>query len=272
MKRLLILLCTISVCIYLSCTSPEEEARKRRMQRADDDAYLHALRSLQNWPGASAPGGQSTIQASARGIAAAASQKAGAAAAAGGDYVIYPADQINPNIRVSNEFILEFNPYEVEGEMHNVALDFIVRKKLDGMDVLNKFMERDRETIDKFLKLNPEFKDDNVRKDAVDAFVAAEIPEGLKESLIKITYAKDDEEAMSYLDLSHGAKALVTEVHATCNEYYLKEADFKEVAGYLNDKITFLLKKGKDITTEDQQLAAMFTVLKHSYYYWYGTK
>jgi len=48
-----------------------------------------------------------------------------------------------------------------------------------------------------------------------------------------------------------------------------KSADFEQVAGCLNGKITYLLNKGKDTAPEDIKLARTFTTYKHSYYYWH---
>lgn len=158
------------------------------------------------------------------------------------------------------------------GEIHNDALDLIIKEKLAGVDLLDKLKNRDRETIDKFLKLSPKFQDDNVRKNAADAIIVQEVPAGLEDRLTKIIYAKEYTEVISYLDIPEVEKEFITEVYATCNDYYINKADFVQVAGYLNGKITSLLTKGKDMTAEDQRLACMFTIFKHSYYYWHGTK
>ena len=200
---------------------------------------------------------------------------AGAAKAsdAAGRSVAHPlTNQINFKIRVPRELLLEFNPYETEGDMHNDALDFIIREELAGVNISEKLNNRDWETVDKLLKLSPVLQDEQVRKEAVDAAVAMEVTDELKEKFVKITRAEDYKEAISYLDMPADKKAFVTEVFATCNDYYTNEADFTVVAGYLNDKITDLLKKGKDITIEDQRLAYTFTIFKHSYYYWHGTE
>lgn len=259
MKRLLFLSCLISVCIYSSCDP--DTVRRIRMETADAFALQKCQESII---------GQTTPPGANNAICNAAAAKASDDA---GKYVVHPlSNQINPNIRVPRNLLLELNPYEAEGDMHNDALDFIIREELAGVDVSEKLRNRDRETIDKLLKLSPALQDDNVRKEAVDAAVAMEIPDELKERLTKITYAKDYVEAISYLDMPADKKAFVTEVFATCNDYYANEADFEQVAGYLNDKIALLLNKGKDITIEEQRLAYTFTIFKHSYYYWHGTK
>lgn len=137
---------------------------------------------------------------------------------------------------------------------------------------MDKLKNRDKQTIERFLKLSPDYQDDNIRSAVVDAIAIEEVPAELQDRLIKITNAKDYTEAISYIGLPADEKAFVTEVYATCNNYYINGANFSLVAGYLNGKITSLLNKGKDMTARDHQLAGMLTIFKHSYYYWNNTK
>lgn len=270
MKRILFLLCTSCTSFYLSCIQPNENEPHFRIARADAQARVSCEEMNEGSYQQSIPDGQAAIDAICNDVAAAASDAERTAIA--GEYVAYPANQINPNVRVPRNLLLELNPYEADGDMHNDALDMIAREQLDGMDVLNKLMNKDRATIDKFLKLKPQFQDEAVRNAAVNVVAGVTVSDELKERLVKIVNAKDYAEGISYLNISADAKALVTEVYATCNDYYINKAGFELVAGYLNGKITSLLNKGKDMKAEDRKLARMFTVLKHSYYYWHGTK
>ena len=200
---------------------------------------------------------------------------AAAASEAEGTLLAVPlANQINPNIRVPKEFLLELNSYEIEGQMHNEALDLIVKERIAGVDLYDKLINKDRETIDKFLKLRPNLQDDNIRKQAVDALIAEaeEFSIEVKDKIAKIINAENYSDAISYLNASTEETVILTEVYSTCNNYFINNADFGQVAGYINGKITYLLNKGKDMTVQDQRLACTFTVLKHSYYYWHSTK
>ncbi len=268
MKRLMFLLSLISICFYLSCNpdpNPDPD-HSYRMEAAD--AAARAAHTLANaWsPLHLTPEGEGRLNSEANTVAVAASLRAREL------FLDLTINQVNPHHRVPRNLLLEFNPYEADGDMHNDALNMVVKEKLEGIDLLDKLKNKDRETIDKFLKLNPIFQDDNVREDAVDAIVATEVPAEFEDGITKIVYAKNYSEVISYLDIPADEKALVTEVFATCNDYYMNEVNFLTVADYINSKITFLLSKGKDMTEGDQRLACLFTIFKHSYYYWHGTK
>jgi hypothetical protein len=265
MKRLMFFLSAVGICIFYSCGP--EPTREQRMHQADANMRMMLQMATEGSnQGNPDPGADEATNGMINTMAAVASEEEGRSRN------VALANQINPFPRVSRNLLLDFNPYEADGDMHNDAIDLIVREQLAGVDVVDKLKNKDRQTIDKFLKLSPKFQDENVRNAAVDAIVATEVPDELKDKAIKITNAKDYIEGISYLDLAVDEKAIVTEVFATCNDYYVNKADFVQVASYLNSKIISLFDKGENMTVRDQQFACMFTILKHSYYYWHGAK
>lgn len=54
---------------------------------------------------------------------------------------------------------------------------------------MDELKNRDKQTIERFLKLSPDYQDDNIRSAVVDAIAIEEVPAELQDRLIKITNA-----------------------------------------------------------------------------------
>ncbi len=190
-----------------------------------------------------------------------------------GVYVVHPYTyQLNlQSVYIPDSLALspDINPFEFAGTMHNEALNLIVER--GGEAAINKLLNKDPETWDAFLKLDPGFQEDHKRAEAVNSIIQYTITSEEQKKLDAIKAAKSPDEIIALTGLSPVNKDFILDAFNTYLSMRKNNTSVEEVANFANSKIKYIHHDTKaPLDKEQKTMMLMLTILKHSDYYWYG--
>lgn len=172
------------------------------------------------------------------------------------------------NISLPETFLLNNNPYEEAGIVHNKSLELIF-KTGDPKIVYEKLKNNDQDTWKAFIEL----ASNNSQQPAVEVLSNCDNGQCLtnyfETTVPKIVDFTNEEQLVSSTYLNSENRSFMLNTYKGYKYLWQSDPSNVEIYGYLNDKISSLLSV-KTLTKQQEGMVIGLTILKHSNYYWYG--